>query len=337
MRARLLAVLAVLAVLTVPAVPGRAAPALTAADRATVLLTIRDPRITESSGLAASARHPGVLWTHNDSGDAPRVFAVGPDGRVLATLTLRGAVARDWEAMAAGRDPAGRPALFLADIGDNLHGAWPSVSVYRVTEPAVLRDATVAATRYRFRYADGARDAEALLVDPKSNRLYVASKEAGGGGLYQAPAALRNDRVNVLRRVASVPPTVTDGAFSPDGRTFVLRDYLEAHAYSAAGKGIATFDLPLQPQGESITYTRDGKGVLAGSEGAGSEIWQVPLPAAVAPRKAPPATRAPRPPASQGPGGPAAGAPSHRGRDVAVVVVVAGAAALLVRVARRRR
>ena len=31
--------------------------------------TIKDPRITESSGLAASRQHPGVYWTHNDSDD----------------------------------------------------------------------------------------------------------------------------------------------------------------------------------------------------------------------------------------------------------------------------
>jgi len=337
MRIRLVAVLAVLAAL---AILGASAAAFAPGERTAVLLTIADPRITESSGLAASVRHPGMLYTHNDSGDAPRVFAIGPDGRVRATLTLRGAQARDWEAIAVGRDAAGQPALLLGDIGDNLHGAWPSVSVYRVTEPAVLRDATLAATRYRFRYADGARDAEALLVDPRTNRLYVASKEATGGGLYRAPAVLRSDRVNVLRRVASLPPTVTDGAFSPDGRTFVVRDYVEAHAYSAAGKPIAAFDLPLQVQGESITYTRDGTHVLVGSEGVGSKVWRVPLPAAVAPKPstAPgtPTSRAPAAPASSETATQATGG-SNRARDAAVLVAVAGVAALLVRAARRRR
>jgi hypothetical protein len=344
----LLVLLAVAVALAVPVV------GVAGGDRAAVLLTIADPRITESSGLAGSVRHPGVLWTHNDSGDAARVFAVGPDGRVRATLRLAGVDARDWEAMAVGRDAAGRPALFLGDIGDNLRGAWPSVSVYRVTEPAVLHDGTVTATRYRFRYADGARDAEALLVDPRTNRLYVASKEAAGGGLYQAPAMLRADRVNLLRRVASVPAAVTDGAFSPDGATFVLRDYLEAHAYSRSGRGLDSFALPLQAQGESLTYARDGKDVLVGSEGRGSEVWRVPVPAAAAPKppSAPPPGPGPgtparagtpaQPPAaaaSRAPAAPAgdAGGGANRGRDAALLLVAAGAAALLVRAAWRRR
>ena len=184
---------------------------------AEVAVRLEDQRIFESSGLALSRRHQAVLWTHNDSGGEPALYAVGSDGRTLATLTLAGAEARDWEAMAAGRDDRGRPALFVGDIGDN-NGVWPEVAVYRVAEPAELRDATVPAARYRLRYADGPHDAEALLVDPRSNRLYVATKEVAGGGLYRAPARLRTGQVNVLRRVARVPPVVTDGAWLPDGR-----------------------------------------------------------------------------------------------------------------------
>src|SRR5207237_2233098 len=33
--------------------------------------TFQSPRLVESSGVAVSRAHPGVLWTHNDSGDAP--------------------------------------------------------------------------------------------------------------------------------------------------------------------------------------------------------------------------------------------------------------------------
>ena len=324
---------AALAVSLTVAIPTGAAAA---AERPEVVFTIDDPRVTESSGLAASVRHPGVLYTHNDSGDRPRVFAIGEDGRTLAALTLAGAAARDWEAIAVGRDGDGRPALFVGDIGDNLHGIWPSISVYRFTEPATLRDATVPAVRYRFRYADGARDAEALLVDPRSNRLYVVSKEDKGAGVYQAPATLRTDRVNVLRRVAGAPPSVTDGAFSPDGRAFVLRDYLDAHVYAAPGKRLGTFQLPLQYQGESITYARDGGALLAGSEGGGSEVWRVPLPRELAPPARGAAARG-------GPGGGSQAAGAGQGGDGGGPgpVLLAGAAAValgaLLLAGRRRR
>jgi hypothetical protein len=302
---------------------------------AEVALRLEDPRIQESSGLALSRHHPAVLWTHNDSGDGPRLFAVGADGRTLATLTLAGVEARDWEAVAAGRDDRGRPALFVGDIGDN-QDLWPEVAVYRVAEPARLRDATVPAVRYRLRYADGPRNAEALLVDPRSNRLYVATKDAGGGGLYRAPARLRTGRVNLLRRVARVPPVVTDGAFLPDGRGFVLRDYQEAYVYAAPGRRVAELDLPPQYQGESLTVSADGRSVLVGSEGSASDVWRVPLPASVLARLTPTT----RPPPAPAPGAqPAAGTGSGWG-GAPLLAATAAAVVLLVAVAalvRRRR
>jgi len=321
MRSRLAALLAAaLLGLAVPAsaqeVPG-----------AELAMRLRDPRIVESSGMALSRRHPGVLWTHNDSGDRARLFAVGADGRTRATLTLAGVEARDWEALATGRDDRGRSALFVGDIGDN-NGVWPEVAVYRVAEPAVLRDATVAAVRYRLRYPDGSRDAEALLVDPRGNRLYVATKSVNGGGLYQAPARLRTDQVNLLQRVARVPPIVTDGAFASDGRSFVLRDYQGAFVYTAPGRRVGSFELPLQYQGESIAVSADGRSVLAGSEGADSAVWRVPLPASVLARVTPTT------------GAPAGVPPAPAGRPVAggrpgwpatpFLAVAAGALALLV-------
>jgi hypothetical protein len=325
MRSRPAAVLSLLAavLLGLLAVP---APAQDTGG-AVVATRLADPRIVESSGLALSRRHPGVVWTHNDSGDRARLFAVGSDGRTRAVLTLAGVEARDWEAVAAGRDDRGRPAVFAADIGDN-NGVWPEVAVYRVTEPAALRDANVSAVRYRLRYADGPRNAEALLIDPRSNRLYVATKAEAGGGLYRAPARLAPAGINVLHRVARVPPVVTDGAFLPRGRGFVLRDYQQAHVYAGPGRRVGSFDLPLQFQGESLAVTADGRSLLVGSEGPDSELWRVPLPESVLARVTP-TTRAPKGAASPATTGTTAPG-GWRWGATPVLAVATGALALLV-------
>jgi hypothetical protein len=335
MRSRRLAAAALLVLpVVVPVLLGLALPAAgQQVEGAEVALRLEDPRILESSGLALSRRHPAVLWTHNDSGGGPELYAVGSDGQTLATLTLAGAEARDWEALAPGRDDRGRPALLVGDIGDN-QDLWPEVAVYRVTEPARLRDATVPAVRYRLRYADGPRDAEALLVDPRSNRLYVATKSSDGGGLYRAPARLRTDQVNVLHRVARVPPVVTDGSFAPDGRSFVLRDYQSAYVYTTPGHRVGELPLPPQYQGESRTVSPDGHSLLVGSEGPASEVWRVPLPASilvrVTPTTRPPPTSPPAPAAR-----PAADDRGWRSAPVlaatATALVVVAAVAMLVR------
>jgi hypothetical protein len=335
MRSRRLAAAALLVLpVVVPVLLGLALPAAgQQVEGAEVALRLEDPRILESSGLALSRRHPAVLWTHNDSGGGPELYAVGSDGRTLATLTLAGAEARDWEALAPGRDDRGRPALLVGDIGDN-QDLWPEVAVYRVTEPARLRDATVPAVRYRLRYADGPRDAEALLVDPRSNRLYVATKSSDGGGLYRAPARLRTDQVNVLHRVARVPPVVTDGSFAPDGRSFVLRNYQSAYVYTTPGHRVGELPLPPQYQGESLTVSPDGHSLLVGSEGPASEVWRVPLPASILVRVTPTT----RPPPTSPPAPAARPAADDRGwgsapvlAATATALVVVAAVAMLVR------
>ncbi|NED11889.1 esterase-like activity of phytase family protein [Streptomyces sp. SID9124] len=254
-----------------------AAPALAADDGADRSFTIEDPRITESSGLAASRAHPGIYWTHNDSDDGPYVFAVDSrTGRTVARITMKGVgQPRDVEAISLGPDGN----LYVGDIGDNLDGSWDHVWIYRFPEPKVLKDATVRATQFDVKYADGPRNAEALMVHPRTGRVYIASKNEDGGGLYEGPAELTTGGDNVFRRVGEVP-WVTDGAFSPDGKELVLRSYFSARGYTFAngrlGKDYAV-ESPLLPQSESVTFTADGSALMYGSEGERSSVVRVDL------------------------------------------------------------
>jgi len=251
------------------------------------LFSYADARITESSGLASSALHSGIVYTHNDNETVARVYAVDREGKTRAVYTLQGVTPRDWEGIALGKTPGGASAIFVGDIGDNFGGAWPEIWVYRFGEQKTLANQTVTATRFRFKYEDGPRNAEALLVDPHENRIYVVSKESQDAGIYLAPPMdeLSEDKVNMLRRIAPAPSTITDGAFSPDGRRLVLRDYVFAYIYAEPdGDPLARITLPVQQQGEAATFTRDGKSLLVGSEGVHSQVWRVPLPASALPQ-----------------------------------------------------
>ncbi|MFE6976331.1 WD40 repeat domain-containing protein [Streptomyces sp. NPDC057682] len=239
--------------------------------------TIEDPRITESSGLAASRAHPGIYWTHNDSDDGPYVFAVDSrTGKTVARITMKGVgEPRDVEAISLGPDGN----LYVGDIGDNLNGSWDHVWIYRFPEPKELRDATVRATQFDVKYADGPRNAEALMVHPKTGRVYIASKNEDGGGLYEGPEKLTTGGTNVFRRVGEVP-WVTDGAFSPDGTELVLRSYFSARGYAFANGRLGedyAVESPLLPQSESVTYTADGSALMFGSEGEQSDVVRVDL------------------------------------------------------------
>lgn len=290
------------------------------ADTARRLFTMTDPRITESSSLVVSRRHPGVVWTANDSGDAARIFAVGSDGRTRASFLLDVGEPRDIEAMAPAKDAQGRPALLVGDIGDNNAARTNGILLHLVTEPPLdsKDERPLKATSYRLRYPDGPRDAEALTVDPRTGAVHIVTKGLLGGSVYVAPRPLVAGKVNVLRRVASAPAIITDGAALPDGR-LVVRDYGGALVLSRSWDVTERFALPEQEQGESLALSADAEHVLVGSEGRDSPVWQVDLPVVARP------TASPTPAASS----PAAVPDATSGGRDWLPTLVAGALALV--------
>jgi len=271
--------------------PATAAPSTTAvgAYGSPVLLGRLDPAVDESSGLAASRRNPGLLWTHNDSGDDPVVYCADRQARSCGTWRVTGASARDWEGMAAGPGPrAGQSYLYLGDIGDN-NGNLDQVVVYRVPEPAAPatpgagRGATEAAERIPLRYADGPRNAEALLVHPTTGDIYVVAKEPLNAVVYKAGPG------GVLDRIASLSVgigLVTGGDISPDGRRVALCTYASGFELELPAESAGDFDaiwrqplrpvaLPPRTQGEAIAYRLDGNALLTTSEQPPAPLQEV--------------------------------------------------------------
>ena len=134
--------------------------------------------LDESSGVAASRRQPGVLWTLNDSGNEASIFATDTLGRDHGAFEVIGAENRDWEAVALG--PCGaRDCLYIADTGDN----WQNLRTgrfYRVPEPGIpaRKPQTRAAEVLEFRYPSGPRDVEAAFVGGDGS-LYLITKSLG--------------------------------------------------------------------------------------------------------------------------------------------------------------
>ncbi|WP_244931446.1 hypothetical protein [Nocardioides sp. W7] len=271
----------------VPFVVGfTAAPADAGAE---VAFTFADPEIVESSGLATL---DGLVATVNDSGDSGRVFAVDPASGETVGVTRWSPEPRDVEAVA----PAGPGEVWVGDIGDN-RGVRESVEVLRV--PVRRGDRTVEPERFELVYPDGATDAETLMTEPGSGRLVVVSKGIFGGVVYRAPARLDPDEPNRLEEVGTAIGLATDGAFFPDGRHLVVRNYGRAAVLTWPRlEEVGSFDLPDQDQGEGLAVDEDGQ-LLVGTEGAFSEVLRVSLPgefqAAMAATPSPSAETSPLP------------------------------------------
>ena len=302
---------------------------------AATVFVLTDPRITESSGLA-TASTGDLVYTHNDSGDEGRFFAVGPDGATRTAYVLPGVEPRDWEDMARGPDEDGRSSLWLGDIGDNNAVRENGLLVHRVLEPAPSDRAEVTTeppTSFRLRYADGPGDAETLLVHPRTGRLYVVTKPlAGTARVYAAPERLDPSGPNLLEQVAEARTEatgtpggpgigglanylVTAGDIAPDGSRVALRTYTDVYEWTVPGDDVAAaFDgeptvtpLPEQRQGEGLAYTAAGDAVLVSTEGAGSEVHRVALSPAGEDEPRPAAQAEPDEPVPWGPIAAAAG------------------------------
>ena len=74
---------------------------------------------------------------------------------------------------------------------------------------------------------------------------------------------------------------MTDGSVSPDGTRFALRDYVDAEVFDGLppGADAQTVYLPLQLQGEAMTWTQDGAALLVASE-RDDRLLRVAVPAA---------------------------------------------------------
>ena len=251
-----------------------------------------DPEIIESSGLAVV---DGLLVTTNDSGDSGRVFTVDPATGQTVGVTAWSAEPVDVEALA----PARYGEVWVGDIGDN-RAERPSISVSRV--PVGRGDVDVDVPAYELVYPDGPRDAESLLADPATGRLYVVSKGVFGGSLYAAPEQLSAGKPNRLEEVGPVLAIATDAAFFPDGRHIIVRNYSQAAVYSWPELvEVGRFGLPDQEQGEGIAVAVDDT-IYASSEGLHAPVLRIALPAAV--RRAmepPPATLTATPSPAPGP------------------------------------
>lgn len=271
--------------------------------------TVETEALVETSGLASSQQHDGLLWAHNDSGQAPVLYGFDRSGSSLAQIEIA-VDATDIEAMAITSER-----VYLADIGDN-NAARLSISVHWFPEPdpgdtGLVQDVT----SIELVYPDGPRDAEAFLLDPVTGDLLIIDKRFTIGGrngaplsavkasVYAASPPFDTSRIELrevgtidletLAERAQAPSTegligmsgvgglVTDADISADGTIVALRTYDTVWLFSRSeGESVADA-LSTQPceaatlpeeQGEAIALLGAGSAFATISEGSGPAI-----------------------------------------------------------------
>jgi hypothetical protein len=248
-----------------------------------IVSEIRDDRITESSGLAVSSKHDDLVYTINDSGNHPMIYAVRlSSGDVVGITDLASLDVEDTESIAVDA----RGILWLGDLGDN-DEQRDDVSIIAFPEPGPGTHHLTTADRYGVTFPDGPVDVEGMLVHPTTDQVFLVSKNRSGPGtVYRLPTLAPGVTVEAEDLDVEAPEAVTDATFTHSGRQALLRTNDEVWVYDAkTWEPIGQIDTPKLEQGESVTVERGDRTILLGSEGENSPIVRVPLPGQPAPGK----------------------------------------------------
>jgi len=236
--------------------------------------------LDEASGLASSKRNPGLLYSHNDSGGKPCIYAIDNKGNLKCTLTLAGIQNRDWEDIACTVDAKSKISyVYVGEIGDN-NAKYNSVAVYRFPEPDLeAADSVMTIDRVEkieIRYEDGPRDAEALFVNPCNGDIYIISKREEKVGLYRVAQPVSLSEGNIAHRLTSLPlGWVTAADLSPNGKKLLVKTYpgvwqfkchTDKQGALVPGKNPKARPYVLEPQGEGLCWDRKAKGYFTLSE-----------------------------------------------------------------------
>jgi len=258
--------------------------------------------INEASGLAISQRTPELLWTHNDSGNAPVLYAIDLSGNALGSVRIAGASNRDWEDIAS-YEINGRAYLIAADIGDN-NAVHPECTLYVIAEPnpdelSPTHELIATPERIiRYVYPGGPRDCESLAVDIREEAIYLISKRTQPPILYRLPLfpkdSSRTLTAEELGPVNGIPSpsgllsrmSVPWGKWraqpcsldiSPDGKNAAVLTYGEVYLYerqdgedwaAAFARGGQVLPAHNLPQAEGLCFSPDGQSLYVTTEGS---------------------------------------------------------------------
>ena len=243
---------------------------------------LKSSKLKESSGICSSPSS-SFLWSHNDSGDDPRIFSFQPSGRLHRILKVKNAKAVDWEDICAFESD-GKSYLAIGDIGDNL-SKRKNLEVYITKQPQEKNKSLKAKSCIKVRFPDGPVNCEGLAYDPVTKQLVLFTKEFLQCRLFGFDVRdWAEDQSVTAEFITSFQlPLVTGADISRDGKHLVLVTYGPGLLVRrVAGKwqehGEAQLiQLPPRKQGEAVCFSAAGDELFLTSEQLPAPLYKVSL------------------------------------------------------------
>jgi hypothetical protein len=242
------------------------------------LAELKEKKLEEVSGIAASVANPGLLWAHNDSGNPAVVYLLDEKLNIRLTCRIQGVKNRDWEDIAVGPGPdENKSYVYVADIGDN-NARHATKYIYRFEEPEVDgQNVEVAITSFdtiAFQLDGARKDTESIIVHPRTKNIYVVSKREKPVHVYELKYPFDGGTLTA-RSIVSLPLTqIVSADISSDGEELLMKDYDNVYYWNLKGRPLAdalkekpaVLSYTEEPQGEAIAFNLDGSGFYTLSE-----------------------------------------------------------------------
>ena len=187
--------------------------------------------VIETSGLFF---HNGRLWTHNDSGGKPILFALDTTNfQVVQKVTLSNVKNKDWEDVCTDGET-----VFVGDFGNN-KGNRKNLRIYTFPLSSIPAegDASIQADSIRFSFADQtnfekrkqAHDFDCEAIFATKDYLYLLSKgwETGTTRLYRLSKNRREQVAEVVNGFDS-QGLITGADYDRENQILVLVGYVKS-------------------------------------------------------------------------------------------------------------
>lgn len=230
-----------------------------------VVATIVDDRLVEASGIEESYMNPGYLWTHNDSGAESTLYLMDNNAKIVMEVDLKGLKNRDWEEIVTTKE-GDNSYIYVAEIGDN-RAIHKEVKILRIPEPKYTGKRNISIDKsdvdiMSFTYAEGARDAEALMYDQNADEFVLVTKREDNALVYSFPFDASGETV-IIKSKGTIPAKLFTASDMNEQGEILLKHYGAIYYWGPSKKPAAErilawdaimVDYIPEPQGEAICW-----------------------------------------------------------------------------------
>lgn len=190
-------------------------------------------KIKESSAVEVTEKS-NLIWTLEDSGNKPLLFALDKKGEIVNTVEITNAKNIDWEDLTSDKDGN----LYIGDFGNN-DNERKDLSIYKINAADLTRKQASAAERIAFFFPEQAQfppkkserfyDVESFFLFEDNFYLFTKNRSSKFDGttlLYQVPNKAGNHPAKLLSSFKTCDNfnhcAVTSADISPDGKKVAL-------------------------------------------------------------------------------------------------------------------